>query len=98
MEEGTQCPPLEGAGGGRRNLGKKAPCPLTGRPDFTFHTFRLLLTALKAQNCTFQTFAGFLKAPAPRAIILRHDVDARKLNSLHAPQMEAEMGITGIPG
>ena len=53
-------------------------------PDFTLHTFHLLLTALKEQQYTFQTFAGYLKDPAPRAIILRHDVDGRKLNSLYA--------------
>ena len=66
--------------------------------DFTFEIFRLLPTALKEQQYTFQTFSGFLKDPALRAIILRHDVDARKLSSLHAAQMEAEMGITGITG
>jgi hypothetical protein len=63
--------------------------------DFTFHTFRLLLTALKEQQYTFQTFAGYLKDPAPHAIILRHDVDGRKLNSLYAAKLEVELGITG---
>ena len=64
-------------------------------PDFTLHTFRSLLLALKDQQYTFQTFASFLKNPASRAIILRHDVDARKLNSLRTAQIEAELGITG---
>ena len=63
--------------------------------DFTLTVFRQLLTALKEQQYTFQTFAQFLKNPAPKAIILRHDVDARKLNSLHTAQLEAEMGIIG---
>jgi len=63
--------------------------------DFTFNVFRQLLTALKEQQYTFQTFAQFLKNPAPKAIILRHDVDARKLNSLHTAKLEAEMGIFG---
>ena len=63
--------------------------------DFTFHTFKDLLSALKAQQYTFQTFAEFLKAPEPRAVVLRHDVDARKLNSLHAARLEAEFGIRG---
>ena len=64
-------------------------------PDFTFHTFKKLLKALKEQQYAFQSFVGFLKNPAPRAIILRHDVDARKLNSLHAAKLEAELGISG---
>ena len=64
-------------------------------PDFTFRTFRLLLDTLKAQHYTFQTFVQFLGDPASRAIILRHDVDARKLNSLHVAQLESELGITG---
>lgn len=63
--------------------------------DFTFHVFRQLLSALQEQRYTFQTFAEFLKAPAERVVILRHDVDARKLNSLHAAELEAEMGIRG---
>jgi hypothetical protein len=64
-------------------------------PDFTLHTFRRLLLTLKEQHYTFQTFAAFLKDPAPRAIILRHDIDASKLNSLKTARLEAELGITG---
>jgi|WetSurMetagenome_2_1015567.scaffolds.fasta_scaffold15276_2 hypothetical protein len=63
--------------------------------DFTFRVFRQLLSALKEQRYTFQTFAEFLKNPAERVVILRHDVDARKLNSLYAAELEAEMGIRG---
>jgi hypothetical protein len=63
--------------------------------DFTLDTFKLLLTALKDQQYTFQTFADFLKNPQPRAIILRHDVDARKQNSLRTARLEYEMGIVG---
>jgi hypothetical protein len=64
-------------------------------PDFTLNTFHKLLTILKEQGYTFQTFAGFIKDPAPRIIILRHDVDARKMNSLQTARMEKELGITG---
>lgn len=63
--------------------------------DFTLETFTLLLQELKAQGYTFQTFRDFLKTPAPKAIVLRHDVDARKLNSLQTARLEAELGITG---
>jgi hypothetical protein len=64
-------------------------------PDFTLHTFHHLASALKNQHYTFQTFADFLKNPATRTIILRHDVDARKMNSLKTAQQENELGITG---
>ncbi len=64
-------------------------------PDFTLNTYYQLLKALKEQQFTFQTFAGFLKDPAQRVIILRHDVDARKMNSLQTARMEKELGITG---
>jgi hypothetical protein len=64
-------------------------------PDFTLNTYYRLLKALKEQQFTFQTFADFLKNPAPRTIILRHDVDARKMNSLQTARMEKELGITG---
>lgn len=63
--------------------------------DFTLETFKLLLQELKAQGYIFQTFRDFRKAPAPKAIVLRHDVDARKLNSLQTAQLEAELGING---
>jgi hypothetical protein len=63
--------------------------------DFTLDTFRLLLSTLKNQHYTFQTFADFLKNPQPHAIILRHDVDNRKLNSLRTARIENEMGIVG---
>jgi hypothetical protein len=64
-------------------------------PDFTINTFHKLLATIKNHRYTFQTFAGFLKEPAERAIILRHDVDARKMNSLKTAQLENELGITG---
>lgn len=64
-------------------------------PDFTLNTYTRLLRALKDQHFTFQTFAGFLKDPAKHVIILRHDVDARKMNSLQTAQKENELGITG---
>ncbi len=63
--------------------------------DFTLHTFRLLLSTLQEHKFNFQNFSQFLKDPAPRAIILRHDVDARKLNSLETARIENELGISG---
>ncbi len=62
--------------------------------DFTFHTFYLLLQALK-QQYNFQSFTEFLKAPAQYSVILRHDVDARSRNSLVAAEIEASLGLHG---
>jgi len=63
--------------------------------DFTLYTFLQLLTTLKEQQYTFMTFAGFISHPAPKSVILRHDVDARKMNSLQTAILEKELGIIG---
>lgn len=64
-------------------------------PDFTLDTYYRLLNILKEQHFTFQTFSRFLREPTKRFIILRHDVDARKMNSFNTARMEKELGITG---
>lgn len=64
-------------------------------PDFNIDTYRLLLETLLSKDYSFVPFVEYLKAPAPRCVILRHDVDDRKLNSLHTAQLENELGIRG---
>ena len=66
-----------------------------GMPDFTPHTYKLLLSSLLDQNYSFQSFLKFLKNPESRSVILRHDVDARKMNSLKFALLENELGIRG---
>jgi hypothetical protein len=63
--------------------------------DFTIRTYHLLLSALKDKGYQFQPFRDFLKSPASRIIILRHDVDARKMNSLRTARIENGLGIKG---
>ena len=63
--------------------------------DFTLKTYHLLLSALKDNGYQFQTFRDFIKSPAFRSVILRHDVDARKMNSLRTAKLENELGIRG---
>ena len=63
--------------------------------DFTIKTYKKLLNALKSSGYTFQTFTAFLENPADRVIMLRHDVDARKLNSLRFAEIQHGMGIKG---
>ena len=63
--------------------------------DFTIHIYRQLLDHLKGQGYAFQTFSGYLQNPEERTIMLRHDVDARKLHSLAFARIQHEMGIRG---
>jgi len=63
--------------------------------DFTIAKYIQLLDALKKSGYEFQTFANFVQDPSERAIVLRHDVDAKKLNSLRFAMIEAGMGIKG---
>jgi hypothetical protein len=63
--------------------------------DFTISSYNNLLNSLIENGYTFQTFDEFLKQSAKRAIILRHDVDAKKLNSLHFAKIQNRLGIKG---
>jgi len=63
--------------------------------DFSLKTYHLLLSTLKDKGYQFQTFRDFIKNPASRCVILRHDVDARKMNSLSTARIENELGIAG---
>lgn len=63
--------------------------------DFTVKRYTKLLKSLQDAGFFFQTFADYILQPHSRAIILRHDVDAKPKNSLHFAQIQAEFGIVG---
>jgi hypothetical protein len=63
--------------------------------DFTLPSYHDLLSALLSKGFFFQTFSEFLTNPKEKVIILRHDVDARKLNSLRFAKIQSEYGIKG---
>lgn len=63
--------------------------------DFTVKIYQQLLQALQDKGYQFQTFRQFLEAPAERAILLRHDVDDRKLHSLEFARIQHARGIVG---
>ncbi len=63
--------------------------------DFTIKTYKKLLSSLTARGYTFQTFAEFLENPAPKCIILRHDVEARYGNALAFAEIQKELGVRG---
>ncbi len=64
-------------------------------PDFTIDTYRLLLETLLSKDYSFIPFVQYLKEPPSRCVILRHDVDDKKLNSLQTARLENELGIRG---
>ena len=49
--------------------------------DFTIKKYKELLKALMNMGFEFQTFEEFLIKPAPKSIVLRHDVDLLPFNS-----------------
>ena len=50
---------------------------------------------IQSKTSTFQTFSEFLVKPAQKVIILRHDVDAKKENSLRFAKIQHQVGIRG---
>jgi len=63
--------------------------------DFTINIYKELLDAMQTANYSFQTFEEYIKNPYERAIILRHDVDARKQNSFTFAKIQHQLGIKG---
>jgi hypothetical protein len=64
--------------------------------DFTIAIYKQLLLAIKQSGYSFQTFEEFIKAPLPKAVVLRHDVDLLPQNSLRFAQIQNQMGIKGV--
>jgi hypothetical protein len=61
--------------------------------DFTFQTYKSLLTTLQSHAYIFQIFREFLQQPAPKVVVLRHDVDKLPANALKMAQMEHGLGV-----
>jgi hypothetical protein len=61
--------------------------------DFTIKKYKQLLSALKDNNYQFQTFEQYIDSPAEKVVILRHDVDAKNLNSLQFAKIQNELGV-----
>lgn len=64
--------------------------------DFTISIYEELLKSLKNAGYAFQTFEQYLTQPNGRAVILRHDVDDRKLHSLEFAKIQHNMGVKGV--
>jgi hypothetical protein len=63
--------------------------------DFTLSAFTSLLESLIGEQYAFQTFSEFLSSPGEKMVILRHDIDSRKNNSLKFAHLEHHYGIQG---
>ncbi len=63
--------------------------------DFSKKIYKQLLIGLLDAGYSFQTYYVFTEQPKEKIIILRHDVDARKLHSLTFARIQHELGIVG---
>lgn len=63
--------------------------------DFTIGAYQALLDSLKENDYSFQKFNDFLSLPSSKSIILRHDVDDRKMNSLKFARLQHSQGVVG---
>jgi len=63
--------------------------------DFTMKSYKQLLVTLKEEGFQFIPFKDYSNPPSSRFVILRHDVDARKENSLESARIEHQLGIRG---
>lgn len=63
--------------------------------DFTPKIYTHLLNTLQTQGYNFQTFQQFLQHPAPKAVILRHDIDKLPNNALKMATHEHDLGVKG---
>lgn len=63
--------------------------------DFTLKIYKDLLQAFIQSGYRFQTFHDFLSNPQEKVIMLRHDVDDRKLHALEFAKIQAKLGIQG---
>lgn len=63
--------------------------------DFTIKKYKELLKALMSMGFEFQTFEEFLINPAPKSIMLRHDVDLLPFNSLNFAKIQNNLQIKG---
>lgn len=65
--------------------------------DFTLDIYTELLQAFRQEGYCFLTFADYCKKetllPVEKCVILRHDVDAKPINSLKMARIETGMGI-----
>src|ERR1035437_600790 len=63
--------------------------------DFSLKLYISLLEKMGKQGFSFQAFVDFIDKPQDKKVVLRHDVDARKENSLQFARIQYKIGIVG---
>ena len=63
--------------------------------DFSLKTNNFLLGKMGEHGFSFKTFSDFINKPQDKKVILRHDVDTCKENSLQFAKIQHKMGIVG---
>lgn len=63
--------------------------------DFTISSLNILLDTLRSSGYTFQTYAEFVKNPAVKAVVLRHDIDKKSKNALQVAKLLNKKSIKG---
>jgi hypothetical protein len=63
--------------------------------DFSVEIYKRLLKSLLDNGFNFMPFKDYFDQSLDKFIILRHDVDARKLNSLMFAEIQYQLGIKG---
>lgn len=61
--------------------------------DFTLKVYERLVRSLIAGGFTFLTFEEYLKNPAEKSVVLRHDVDLLPENAFAMAEIEARLGV-----
>jgi hypothetical protein len=61
--------------------------------DFTLKAYERLVRSLIAGGFTFLTFEEYLKNPAEKSVVLRHDVDLLPENAVVMAEIEARLGV-----
>lgn len=63
--------------------------------DFSHQMYLQLLRQLQKAGYDFQTLEGFIDAPLPRSVILRHDIDISAVPALRLAKLEKSNGVSG---
>ena len=63
--------------------------------DFSHQMYLQLLRQLQKAGYDYQTLNGYIDAPLPRSVILRHDIDITALPALRLARLEKQHGIQG---
>jgi len=63
--------------------------------DFTVSVYKELIGSFIDAGFSFQSYRDFVNQPKEKVVILRHDVDARKVHSLRFAKIQHELGIAG---